>query len=112
MVDQQVGLAVLLKRMSCSMTAGLIAGAATNPVECVRVRWQVMALSPGSSSATTSGGLLRFAADIIRREGLVGGLWRPGCLGWMASFGGAFGIRMGIYERVRLGLERAAGLQR
>mmetsp|Transcript_164749 Transcript_164749/g.528568 ORF Transcript_164749/g.528568 Transcript_164749/m.528568 type:complete len:324 (-) Transcript_164749:129-1100(-) len=102
-------------RMACSMSAGLISALATNPTETIRVRWQVLSMGGGAGAAgqaAAEGGLLRFGAHIVRTEGLIAGLWRPGLTGWMASFGGAFGIRMGVYEYVRLGLERATGRER
>ena len=84
---------LLPKRMACSISAGMIAAFATNPTETLRVRYQVL-----SGSSTTLGQL---GKQIVRKEGLIRGLWIPGCTGWMASFGGAFGVRMGIYEYVR-----------
>jgi len=112
-VEERASGVVVAKRMGCSMTAGLIAGLATNPLECVRVRWQVVALSaPCGAAAGADGGLLQFGARIVRTEGLIRGLWRPGLTGWMASFGGAFGVRMGVYEYVRYALEQGTGMQR
>jgi len=100
---------VQAKRLGCSVTAGLVAGFVTNPTETIRVRWQVLSLS---SSASADASLLQFAGRILRTEGLIRGLWLPGCAGWMASFGGAFGVRMGIFESVRCGVEGATGFQR
>ena len=57
-------------------------------------------------------GLLHFFKRIIRTEGFISGLWMPGCSGWMAGFGGAFGLRMGLYEPVQSGIEGATGLAR
>lgn len=100
---------VQAKRFCCSVTAGLVAGFITNPTETIRVRWQVLSMTNPSAADT---GLLQFARQILRTEGLLRGLWLPGCAGWMASFGGAFGVRMGIYESVRCGVESATGLTR
>eukprot|EP00439_Symbiodinium_sp_Y106_P013621 s1763_g1.t4 len=100
---------VQAKRFCCSVTAGLVAGFITNPTETIRVRWQVLSMTNPSAADT---GLLQFARQILRTEGLIRGLWLPGCAGWMASFGGAFGVRMGIYESVRCGVESATGLTR
>mmetsp|Transcript_13061 Transcript_13061/g.24683 ORF Transcript_13061/g.24683 Transcript_13061/m.24683 type:complete len:299 (-) Transcript_13061:52-948(-) len=97
------------KRFGCSVTAGLVAGFVTNPTETIRVRWQVLSMTNPAAAET---GLVQFAKQILRTEGLVRGLWLPGCAGWMASFGGAFGIRMGIYESVRCGVESTTGLSR
>mmetsp|Transcript_83540 Transcript_83540/g.132241 ORF Transcript_83540/g.132241 Transcript_83540/m.132241 type:complete len:295 (+) Transcript_83540:48-932(+) len=97
------------KRFSCSVSAGLVAGFLTNPTETIRVRWQVLSMTSPSATET---GLLQFSRQILKSEGLIRGLWLPGCTGWMAAFGGAFGVRMGIYESVRCGVESTTGLSR
>ncbi|CAJ1345118.1 unnamed protein product [Effrenium voratum] len=97
------------KRFTCSVTAGLVAGALTNPTETIRVKWQVLSMT---DAAATQTGLVQFARQILKSEGLMRGLWQPGCTAWMASFGGAFGVRMGIYESVRCGVESTTGADR
>jgi len=97
------------KRFTCSVSAGLVAGFVTNPTETIRVRWQVLSMTTPAAAET---GLLQFGRQILKSEGLLRGLWLPGCTGWMASFGGAFGVRMGIYESVRCGVESTMGLTR
>lgn len=112
MAQTQQDYVVVTKRIGCSLTAGLSAGCATNPFETIRVRWQVLALSSSKPSFPADGRLVQFGLHIIRTEGLFRGLWLPGITGWMASFGGAFGMRMGIYESVRAGVETVTGLPR
>ena len=96
------------KRFSCSVTAGLVSGFVTNPTETIRVRWQVLSMTKTAGEP----GLLHFAKRIIKTEGLIRGLWIPGCSGWMAGFGGSFGLRMGVYEPVQCGIESCTGLAR
>ena len=89
------------KRAGCAAAAAAIAAAATNPVETLRVKWQV--LKPAEKS------VLAFATRLAEREGFARGLALPGLGAWMVAMGGAFGGRMVLYEPVRVGLEGVAG---
>ena len=89
------------KRACCAAAAAAIAAAATNPVETLRVKWQV--LKPAEKS------VLAFATRLAEREGFARGLALPGLGAWMVAMGGAFGGRMVLYEPVRVGLEGVAG---
>jgi len=83
-----------------SLAAGFSAAltcAAYNPLDTLRIRWQV---TP-SSDMRVSDGLLRFGADIIKQEGIWKGLWKPGIIANMAGMGMSSAIRFGYYESVR-----------
>ena len=56
-----------------SAVSGAAGMAMFNPLDCLRVRWQV-----ARADAARARTAWRFAAEIARREGLVAGLWRPG----------------------------------
>ena len=77
-------------------TASAISSAIYNPLDCLRVRWQVKL-----TSETT---LIEFAARILRQEGIVNGLWRPGLAVNAAGMACASAVRFGYYEIVRDGL--------
>ena len=89
------------KRAGCAAASAAIAAAATNPLETLRVKWQV--LRPSETS------VLSFAARVVRSEGFANGLALPGVVSWMVAMGGAFGGRMIFYEPVRTALEGVAG---
>ena len=67
----------------------------TNPLDTVRIRWQV------SQKAYTEKSVRSFGARVIAEEGLVTGLWLP-AIGTNAAFCSiAVGIRLGLYPTIR-----------
>jgi len=64
-----------------------------NPLECLRVRWQVQQ-QPGDTLKT-------FVKRVIQNEGLLPGLWKPGLAAYMTSMSLCFGLRMVLYESLR-----------
>ena len=78
----------------CAGTAASVSSFLYNPLDSLKVRWQVAA--PRSAEH----GLLRYGSQIVRTEG-IGGLWKSG-LG--ANVSGMFlsaAIRFACYEHVR-----------
>ena len=65
-----------------------------NPLDTLRIRWQV---APQSSSIS----LVQYAQQIVKIEGLVKGLWTPGLGANMASFFVCGGLRQGFYPFFR-----------
>eukprot|EP00588_Corethron_pennatum_P022830 CAMPEP_0194312824 /NCGR_PEP_ID=MMETSP0171-20130528/9759_1 /TAXON_ID=218684 /ORGANISM="Corethron pennatum, Strain L29A3" /LENGTH=317 /DNA_ID=CAMNT_0039067521 /DNA_START=53 /DNA_END=1002 /DNA_ORIENTATION=- len=63
-----------------------------NPLDCLRVRWQV---------APAKEGFLRYGEAIIRNEGVLEGLWRPGLGANVTGMCLSAAIRFGSYETVR-----------
>ena len=94
---------VALRRLSCAGASAAIAAAVTNPIEIIRVRFQ---LEP---QATRPPSVFTFARSIVRDEGLVRGLMQPGVAAWMAAMGVAFSCRMALYEPLRETIEAAVG---
>lgn len=93
---------VALRRLGCAGASAAIAAALTNPIEIIRVRFQ---LEP---KATRPASVFVFSKTLVRDEGVVRGLMQPGLLAWMASMGFAFSFRMVLYAREqRLNLHRA-----
>ena len=124
--DKQQPQFVALRRLACAGTTAAIAAAATNPVEVIRVRFQL------ESAATRPPSVYDFALRLARDEGLVRGLMQPGVSAWMASMGVAFrptartdhripshhspnrhlhfSCRMVLYEPLRDAIEGASGV--
>ena len=124
--DNQQPQFVALRRLACAGTTAAIAAAATNPVEVIRVRFQL------ESAATRPPSVYDFALRLARDEGLVRGLMQPGVSAWMASIGVAFrptartdhripvspltksslacSCRMVLYEPLRDAIEGASGV--
>ncbi|KAG8461173.1 hypothetical protein KFE25_002362 [Diacronema lutheri] len=90
--------------MSGAVSAGITV--LTNPLDCLRVRWQVL---PHARARETAGGLVGFAREIVAREGFAAGLWRPGLGANMLAVFNCTGIRIGIYPTVRDALLAATG---
>ncbi|KAJ1622850.1 mitochondrial carrier domain-containing protein [Pavlovales sp. CCMP2436] len=88
------------------LMAGTVSAAitlATNPLDCLRVRWQV------TQQADAGPGLWSYARRVIAQEGFLSGLYRPGLGANMASVFVCTGIRVGIYKSVCDALLFASG---
>lgn len=104
---------LMLLRNSCC--AGFAAATATgmfNPLDTLRVRWQLSpVLAKGTGAGTPpaavlaaqaeSTSLVSFAGSIVKADGFITGLWRPGLVATMTSMGTSCGIRMGCYPFLR-----------
>jgi len=80
------------------MAAGIAAALSSsiyNPLDCLKVRWQVL---PTTSTETC---LVSFGSKIVRTEGLIEGLWKPGVVANAMGMGLSSGIRFGCYEPFR-----------
>lgn len=78
---------------SCFTGAAVIA--LTNPLDCLKQRWQVEPAVGGASS------LGSFTRRIVVAEGLWHGLWRPGILSNMCACTISVGTRLGLYPMLR-----------
>eukprot|EP00439_Symbiodinium_sp_Y106_P013792 s4192_g1.t6 len=76
--------------------ADLSKSAIFNPADCLRIRWQV------SVGETT---FAKFSAELLRKEGLWQGLWRPGLPFNMCAVAVSQGLRMGLYPTARDALQ-------
>ena len=88
---------------SCFTGAAVIA--ITNPLDCVKQRWQVE--PPGGTRS-----LLQFTQQIVRSEGLVGGLWAPGITVNMCACTISVGTRLGLYPMLRDAVGQSSQQQR
>ena len=79
-----------------SAVSGAAGMAMFNPLDCLRVRWQV-----ARADAARARTAWRFAAEIARREGLVAGLWRPGLALNTAGVALCNGVRFAAYPVIR-----------
>lgn len=82
------------------MAAGMAAAISSsmyNPLDCLKVRWQVTTTTAAASEAS----LISFGYKIIRTEGLINGLWKPGVGAQAWGMGLSSGIRFACYEPFR-----------
>lgn len=79
--------------LSAGLTA-IFTSSSFNALDCLRVRWQLQA----HPSNTT---LFQFASRIIRTEGFIVGLWRPGITANALGMGSSAALRFGSYEQLR-----------
>lgn len=90
-----------LDELGANMLAGALCTsfsvAVWNPLDTLRIRWQVLA----ASERAAHGGLVDFARTVVAREGLVRGLWTPGCVAHSTSVFLSSGIRLGFYPTLR-----------
>ena len=101
------------RNMAASSSCAAVAVSLFNPLDCLRVRWQVTASSAASSStsasasastaasSTSSDGLAAFGRTIVAEEGLLRGLWLPGIVPNAAACALARGVGLGCYPSVR-----------
>jgi dicarboxylate transporter 10 len=82
------------RQFLAAATASAVASGLFNPLDSLRVRWQVQ---PHSVNIT----ILQFGQNILEKEGLIHGLWRPGLAANISGMAIASGIRFGNYEYVR-----------
>ena len=68
-----------------------------NPLDCLRVRWQVL---PATDPISRKG-VMMFATRILRTEGLFEGLWRPGVSANALAMSSSAALRFGYYETFR-----------
>lgn len=87
------------RRLACAGTSAAVAAAITNPIEILRVRFQ---LEPSSPS------VFALARTVVKEEGFVRGLMQPGVAAWMLAMGSAFSFRMALYEPLRDSIERVS----
>lgn len=92
-----------------NLLASLLTGAAAvvtfNPLDCLRVRWQVL------PEAATGNSLSSFASSIVRSEGLLRGLWLPGLGANTVAISMSSGLRLGTYPVLRDTLTAAVGAE-
>ena len=85
-------------RFLCAGTAASLSSFLYNPLDCLRIRWQVVA---ASAPQTAESGLIQYGSQIVRTEGLVSGLWRPGLAANVSGMFLSAAIRFTSYEPVR-----------
>ena len=88
------------------LVSGLSGGTAVgimNPLDTLRIRWQLV---PPPERGV---GIVRFARQIVRTEGLWSGLWKPACLTNSLSIATSAGIRVGIYPYARDAIRQRTG---
>jgi hypothetical protein len=83
-------------------TAAAVSCATYNPLDCLRVRWQLYTPSASNSTASrNTHNLWTFGKHILKTEGLWYGLWKPGLTSNVMGMAGSAAIRLGYYETVR-----------
>eukprot|EP00945_MAST-04E_sp_MAST-4E-sp1_P008704 g8704.t1 len=77
--------------------SGFVGGScvgAMNPIDTLRIRWQIR-------SDVKSERMYQFGFRILKQEGLWRGLWQPGCLANMVAINFSTGFRLGAYPYIR-----------
>ncbi|CAD7934780.1 unnamed protein product [Amoebophrya sp. A25] len=89
-----------------------------NPLDTLKVRWQVTGSAVASSSSVAAVSskiapttMLSFAQQILKQEGFWRGLHRPGLVPNAGAMGLASATRMGLYPYFRDGLVALAGAE-
>lgn len=95
-----------MKEETGNAIAGAISGAISvmifNPIDCLRVRWQVTPRVEGDN-------VLSFARRVVRSEGLIRGLWAPGLLANGGSIACCSSVRFVTYVPIRTFVSRFVG---
>ena len=81
-------------RFLCAGTAASVSSFLYNPLDSLKVRWQVAA------PRAAEHGLLRYGSQIVRTEG-IGGLWKTGLAANVSGMFLSAAIRFACYEQVR-----------
>jgi len=88
-----------LKELRLNILAGSMCTAFSvalwNPLDTIRIRWQV------APPASMGSGIVGFSREIVRSEGLVRGLWIPGCGAHASAVAISSGVRLGFYPTLR-----------
>jgi hypothetical protein len=84
--------------IGCSCFTGAAVIAVTNPLDCLKQRWQVEKPASGKT-------LFSFFGDIVRKEGLFPGLWKPGIASNICACTISVGTRLGLYPILRDSLQ-------
>ena len=90
---------VTARRLGCAGASAAIAAALSNPLELIKVRFQI------EPAETRPASIFTFARRIACEEGIWIGLWRPGIFAWMAAMGMAFSGRMALFEPLKDALD-------
>ena len=81
-----------LDLLAASSTGALVI-ALTNPLDCLKQRWQV------SRGGATS--IIAFTTSIVKGEGILSGLWLPGLATNCLACSISVGTRIGLYPSLR-----------
>ena len=101
------------KSLSTEMLLSGCVGATTvgimNPVDTLRIRWQVRDSIGNLGNERFRGRMYSFGAHILKREGLWKGLWQPGCLANCSAICFSTGFRLGAYPTIRDTIGKSLG---
>eukprot|EP00933_Yihiella_yeosuensis_P048052 TRINITY_DN44065_c0_g1_i1.p1 TRINITY_DN44065_c0_g1~~TRINITY_DN44065_c0_g1_i1.p1 ORF type:complete len:301 (-),score=54.51 TRINITY_DN44065_c0_g1_i1:110-1012(-) len=97
--------------IALSAATGAVNMFLTNPLDSLRIRWQVL---PSAAASATPVSVMSFVQQVIQSEGLWDGFWSRGlwsnCIGCACSVG----VRLGFYPTIRdaLAPDEASGARR
>jgi len=91
----------IIKNIFASSSTVATAVIIFNPLDCLRIRWQVFVPLLSHNTINSNINLITYTKNIIKNEGLCNGLWLPGVVS--NACGGAIsrGIGMGFYPTIR-----------
>jgi len=97
-VSEEMGNAI------AGIVSGTVAVMMFNPIDCLRIRWQVCLKEERAGS-----NIVGFARRIASQEGFVAGLWKPGLFANGMSIGLCTAVRLVVYGPIRDTILSATG---
>lgn len=91
--QQQFSLNILASTLTGSLVISI-----TNPLDCLKQRWQIAPTQKPLPVGTT---LLQFSSGLVRSEGVLRGLWLPGLATNAMACSISVGTRLGFYPWLR-----------
>lgn len=89
----------LIRNTMAASTSTAICVGIMNPLDTLRVRWQILGIHGGDASKVT---IFEFGKGILKNEGLIHGFYRPGVFSNMAAVAVSSGLRLGVYRKLFL----------
>ena len=72
-----------------------------NPLDCLRIRWQMLKFTNTKELVSFDQSLFQYTNGIIKKEGFINGLYKPGLFPNMIGAAISRGIGMGVYPLFR-----------
>ena len=101
--DSAGGAPSLLQNIMLSSLTGGLTMVITNPLDTLRIRWQV------TRRVETGNSIIAFARNIVTKEGVLAGLWLPAIQTNALLCSITVGVRLGLYPSIRDSMAELTG---